>query len=127
VGTALERPRRQTSAQRRAARHIRVDVGGNVEPACSRSSNPVEDLGHATPILFVGRLEMPDLHGYMRPSRDLKDLTQRFIQRIGFAALMSRVDAAVLVSDFSQLDNLIRFGKTRRNVLQRSRKTKCAT
>ena len=119
-GATLERPRRQAGAERSAAGDVGIDVGGDVETGGAGALNLRQHFRHAAPILFVRRLQVPDLDGNLRPTRDLEDFLERFVEGVGFAALMGGVDAAVLVGHLREFHDLFGFRKTCRDVLQRS-------
>ena len=69
---------------------------------------------------------MPDFRGDVGAAGDLENFFHRIVDGVGFAALVRDVDAAVLMRDFRQFDDLIGFRKTRRHVLQRSRNSERA-
>src|SRR5438045_9130731 len=75
---------------------------------------------------LIGSLEVPDFGWNVGAAGDLKDFFQRIVDGVGFAALMRDVDAAVLMSDFGQLDNLISLRKARRHILKRGRNSESA-
>ena len=60
---------------------------------------------------------MPDFRGNMRAARDLENFFHRIIDRVGFAPLVRDVNAAILMRDFREFDNLISLRKPRRHVL----------
>ncbi len=61
---------------------------------------------------------MPNLNRNIRAAGDLKNFVHRFINRVCFAALMRDVNAAILMRDPGQFDNLIGFREPRRHVLK---------
>ena len=62
---------------------------------------------------------MPDFRGNICLARNLENLFHRVIDGIGFAPLMRNVNAAVLMRDFRQFDDLSRLREARRHVLKR--------
>ena len=87
-------------------------------PFGARSLNLRQHFGHPAPVLFVGSFQDAISQPGCAPRAISKDFSKRFIESVGFAALMRRVDAAVLARDFRQFNNFIGLGKTGGNVLQ---------
>ena len=63
---------------------------------------------------------MPDFRGNICPARDLENFFHRIIDGVGFAPLVRDVNAAVLMRDFRQFDNLVSLGEASGHVLKRS-------
>src|SRR5204863_8194693 len=100
-------PRRQTSAERSAAGDVWINVRADLQSLPARCFDAAQHLRHAPPVLLIRSFEVPDFGGNVGAARDLENFLHRIIDGVGFAALMRDVDAAVLMSDFGQLDNLI--------------------
>ena len=122
-GPTFQGPRRQTCTQRSTAGHVWINVSGDSRPCLRAPVRSVEHLGHAAPVLFVGSLEVPDFCGDIRAAGNLEYFLHRIINRVGFAALMRHIDAAILMGHFCQFDDFVCLCKSSRDILKRSRKS----
>jgi len=79
-----------------------------------------DNFGHASPVIFPGDFDVPDLHGDVSFASDAQSFVDGFEDRVAFVAHVSGINAA----EFSQLrvaesDQFLCLRKRRWSVLQR--------
>jgi hypothetical protein len=107
-------------------RRVRINVGRDVEPARARRAIFASTCGMRPQFFLYAALRCQISTGIARAPRNLEDFGERSVERVGFAALVRGVDAAVLRRDLRQLDDLVGLGEARGHVLQRGRKAERA-
>ena len=110
LASARVGPRGQEGAQTRAARRVRVHVGGHVEALRARRLDQLDRLGHLRPVRPARGLEMADLHRDGCSPPDLDRLGDRRQERVTLAPDVARVEAPALAGGPGQLDDLVGVG-----------------
>ena len=104
-------PGRQERAEGRAARRVRVHVGGHVEALGARRLDQLDRLGHPRPVRPARGLEVADLHRDGGPAPDLDRLGDRRQERVALAPDVAGVEAPGLAGRPGQGDELVGVGE----------------
>ena len=100
-------PGGQESTEGRAARRVRVHVGGHVEALRARRLDQLDRLGHLRPVRPASGLQVADLHrdGRSPPHVDrLRDCRQ---ERVTLASDVAGIEASGLAGGPGQADELV--------------------
>ena len=124
VGAAVLRPWRNRRGQARAARHVRILIGGDANAARARRFDELDHFLHAAEVLLAGDLDVKDVHGNAGALADGNRFLDAVAQLQAVVAKMRRIQAAC--RGFRDFAELVDVGKRIRRIDQAGRHAKDA-
>src|SRR5213592_2867932 len=101
-GSAFVRPGWNDARQIILAGAVGIDIGLYLLPLVARASEERNELGHATPQLVIGDLEVNDVDRDSSSAADLQGLVHGLKDAVPFVPNVGGIDAAVLGGDFAE-------------------------
>ena len=117
--TTLVRPCRNERRKIVVPRGVSISVSGNISTRGASRIDLGDNLGHASPIIFPGNFNVPDLHRDAGFAADAQRLVDGVEHRIAFVAHVRRINAPELSGFGGERDQLLCLSVRSRSIFQR--------